>query len=174
MTETARRLLCIDLSRRVHARRALGRDHLPAHRSGGEGDADYRPRHGADCRRTGRATGRARLPVECIRARGSGRRGRWSRCRQRCWPIWKPRRFRIFAVQVQPNELRSRMQMTDVVNRRQMRHAHMVNISPEIMCQGMRADFDLVDRLSQKVLERARKPRASAPPPRREPTLRRR
>jgi aminopeptidase len=63
----------------------------------------------------------------------------------------------IFAVQVQPNELRSRMQMTDVVNRRQMRHAHMVNITPEIMCQGMRADFNLVDRLSQKVLERARK-----------------
>jgi aminopeptidase len=63
----------------------------------------------------------------------------------------------IFAVQVQPNELRSRMQMTDVVNRRHMRHAHMVNITPEIMCQGMRADFNLVDRLSQKVLERARR-----------------
>jgi aminopeptidase len=62
----------------------------------------------------------------------------------------------IFAVQVQPNELHSRMQMTDVVNRRRMRHAHMVNITPEIMCQGMRADFDLVDRLSQKVLERVR------------------
>src|SRR6201995_4822045 len=42
----------------------------------------------------------------------------------------------IFAVQVQPNELRSRMQMTDVVNRRKMRHAHMVNITPEIMTQG--------------------------------------
>jgi aminopeptidase len=65
----------------------------------------------------------------------------------------------IFAVQVQPNELHSRMQMTDVVNRRRMRHAHMVNITPEIMCQGMRADFDLVDRLSQKVLERVRKAR---------------
>jgi leucyl aminopeptidase (aminopeptidase T) len=63
----------------------------------------------------------------------------------------------IFAVQVQPNELHSRMQMTDIVNRRHMRHAHMVNITPEIMCQGMRADFDLVDRLSQKVLERVRK-----------------
>jgi aminopeptidase len=63
----------------------------------------------------------------------------------------------IFAVQVQANELRSRMQMTDVVNRRHMRHAHMVNITPEVMCQGMRADFDLVDRLSQKVLERARR-----------------
>jgi leucyl aminopeptidase (aminopeptidase T) len=63
----------------------------------------------------------------------------------------------IFAVHVQPNELRSRMQMTDVVNRRHMRHAHMVNITPEIMCQGMRADFNLVDRLSQKVLDRVRR-----------------
>jgi aminopeptidase len=63
----------------------------------------------------------------------------------------------IFAVEVQANELRSRMQMTDVVNRRHMRHAHMVNITQQIMCQGMRADFDLVDRLSQKVLERVRK-----------------
>jgi aminopeptidase len=63
----------------------------------------------------------------------------------------------IFAVQVQPNELHSRMQMTDVVNRRHMRHAHMVNITPEIMCTGMRADFDRVDRLSQQVLERVRR-----------------
>jgi leucyl aminopeptidase (aminopeptidase T) len=63
----------------------------------------------------------------------------------------------IFAVQVQPNELHSRMQMTDVVNRRRMRHAHMVNITPEIMCQGMRADYDRVDRLSQSVLDRVRR-----------------
>ena len=76
----------------------------------------------------------------------------------------------IFAVQVQANELHSRMQMTDVVNRRHMRHAHMVNITPEIMCQGMRADFDLVDRLSQKVLDRVRRPPASAPPQPPEPT----
>jgi len=62
----------------------------------------------------------------------------------------------IFAVQVQANELRSRMQMTDVVNRRRMRHAHMVNITPQIMREGMRADYDKVDRLSQKVLERVR------------------
>ena len=63
----------------------------------------------------------------------------------------------IFAVQVQPNELRSRMQMTDVVNRRRMRHAHMVNITPQIMCDGMRADYDAVDRLSQQVLDRVRR-----------------
>ena len=62
----------------------------------------------------------------------------------------------IFAVQVQPNELRSRMQMTDVVNRRRMRHAHMVNITAEIMLGGMRADFNAVDRLSQAVLDRVR------------------
>jgi aminopeptidase len=62
----------------------------------------------------------------------------------------------IFAVQVQQNELRSRMQMTDVVNRRKMRHAHMVNITPEIMEDGMRADFAAVDRLSQRVIEKAR------------------
>lgn len=62
----------------------------------------------------------------------------------------------IFAVQVQRNELRSRMQMTEVVNRRRMRHAHMVNITPQIMCEGMRADFHLVDRLSQKLIEKVR------------------
>jgi leucyl aminopeptidase (aminopeptidase T) len=63
----------------------------------------------------------------------------------------------IFAVEVQKNELLSRMQMTDVVNRRRMRHAHMVNITPEIMTQGMRADFNLVDKLSQAVLDKVRK-----------------
>jgi len=63
----------------------------------------------------------------------------------------------IFAVEVQPNELLSRMQMTDVVNRRRMRHAHMVNITAEIMTQGMRADFLLIDSLSQAVLEKVRK-----------------
>jgi leucyl aminopeptidase (aminopeptidase T) len=59
----------------------------------------------------------------------------------------------IFAVQVQPNELRSRMQMTEVVNRRRMRHAHMVNINRQIMLEGMRADFLKVDRISTKVLD---------------------
>src|SRR5271168_4663435 len=63
----------------------------------------------------------------------------------------------IFAVMVQRNELHSRMQMTSVVNRRRMRHAHMVNITSQIMCEGMRADFHLVDRLSQKLMERVRR-----------------
>jgi leucyl aminopeptidase (aminopeptidase T) len=58
----------------------------------------------------------------------------------------------IFAVQVQANELRSRMQMTEVVNRRRIRHAHMVNINRQIMLEGMRADFLKVDRISTRVL----------------------
>ena len=63
----------------------------------------------------------------------------------------------IFAVQAQRNELQSRMQMTEVVNRRKIRHAHMVNINRQIMLEGMRADFQKVDRISQKVVELVRK-----------------
>src|SRR5688572_8530935 len=59
----------------------------------------------------------------------------------------------ILAVHVQPNELRSRMQLTDIVNRRKMRHGHMVNINRQMMLEGMRADFHKVDRLSQKVID---------------------
>jgi leucyl aminopeptidase (aminopeptidase T) len=72
----------------------------------------------------------------------------------------------IFAVHVQTNELRSRMEMTDIVNRRRMRHAHMVNINRQIMLEGMRADYHKVDRLSAKVLDLvrvAREIRATAP-----------
>ena len=63
----------------------------------------------------------------------------------------------IFAVQAQTNELRSRMQMTDIVNHQKIRHAHMVNINKRIMLEGMRADFQKVDLLSIKVLETVRK-----------------
>ena len=72
----------------------------------------------------------------------------------------------IFAVHVQTNELRSRMEMTDIVNRRRMRHAHMVNINRQIMLEGMRADYHKVDRLSQKVIDLvrvARQIRATTP-----------
>ncbi len=63
----------------------------------------------------------------------------------------------IFAVQAQTNELRSRIQMTNVVNRKKIRHAHMVNINRQIMLEGMRADFQKVDRLSAKVIAMVRK-----------------
>jgi leucyl aminopeptidase (aminopeptidase T) len=62
----------------------------------------------------------------------------------------------IFAVQAQPNELKTRMQMCDVVNRRHMRHAHMVNIEKKIMLEGMRADFEQVDDLTLRVMNIAR------------------
>jgi aminopeptidase len=63
----------------------------------------------------------------------------------------------IFAVQAQTRELRSRIQMTEVVNRKKIRHAHMVNINRQIMLEGMRADFEKVDRLSAKVIAMVRK-----------------
>ena len=72
----------------------------------------------------------------------------------------------VFAVQVQQHELASRMQLTNIVNQRRMRHAHMVNITPQIMREGMRADYLKVDRLSQKVIDIvrvARQVRATTP-----------
>jgi leucyl aminopeptidase (aminopeptidase T) len=72
----------------------------------------------------------------------------------------------IFAAHVQANELASRMQMTDIANRRRMRHAHMVNINRQIMLEGMRADFHVVDDISARVMSKvrtARKVRATTP-----------
>ena len=62
----------------------------------------------------------------------------------------------IFCAQSQRGELSARGQMTDVVNKRHIRHGHMVNITPQIMCEGMRADFQDVDALSQRLVEWAR------------------
>ncbi len=59
----------------------------------------------------------------------------------------------IFAAKAQANELGSRIEMTNIVNRRRMRHAHMVNITEQIMTEGMRADYREVDRVSQRVLD---------------------
>src|SRR6187399_231660 len=65
----------------------------------------------------------------------------------------------IFAARAQANELGSRRQMTDIVNRRRMRHAHMVNITRQIMIEGMRADYPRVDRISSRVLDIVREAR---------------
>src|SRR6266446_2629345 len=51
----------------------------------------------------------------------------------------------IFCAQTQRGELGSRMQMSDVVNKQHIRHGHMVNISRQIMREGMRADFKAID-----------------------------
>jgi leucyl aminopeptidase (aminopeptidase T) len=63
----------------------------------------------------------------------------------------------IFCAQSQRGELGSRMQMSDVVNRKRIRHGHMVNITRQIMLEGMRADFLAIDALSQRLVERARR-----------------
>src|SRR5881392_3051082 len=62
----------------------------------------------------------------------------------------------IFCAQTQRGELRSRMQMSDIVNKNKIRHGHMVNITRQIMLEGMRADFRAIDALSQRLVERAR------------------
>jgi leucyl aminopeptidase (aminopeptidase T) len=62
----------------------------------------------------------------------------------------------LFAAQAQAGELGARMAMTAVVDRRGIRHAHMVGIDQRIMTEGMRADYDAVDRLSARLLAKAR------------------
>ena len=53
-----------------------------------------------------------------------------------------------------PGELAARMAIVRVVERRQIRYAHMVGVTPEIMQQGMRVDYQMVDRLSDRLRER--------------------
>ena len=62
----------------------------------------------------------------------------------------------ILCVQPQQGELPARMRIVATVERRQIRYAHMVGVTPEIMMQGMRADYRLVDRLSTTLCERMR------------------
>ncbi|HXM95481.1 MAG TPA: aminopeptidase, partial [Candidatus Dormibacteraeota bacterium] len=60
----------------------------------------------------------------------------------------------VLCMRPQPGELGARMDIVRVIERRQIRYAHMVGVTPEIMQQGMRADYRLVDRLSDKLRER--------------------
>jgi aminopeptidase len=62
----------------------------------------------------------------------------------------------ILCVQPQQGELVARMAIVAAVERRQIRYAHMVGVTAEIMRQGMRADYRLVDRLSTALCERMR------------------
>ncbi len=63
----------------------------------------------------------------------------------------------IFASFTQTGELGSRIQMTSVINKHKIRHGHMVNISKQIMLEGMRADFIAIDELSTRLVNKARK-----------------
>ncbi len=61
----------------------------------------------------------------------------------------------IFCMGAAPGELSLRVAMTNIVNRRRMRHAHMVGVTEQIMVEGMRADFDKVFRLTEWVRQQA-------------------
>src|SRR6266849_763489 len=60
----------------------------------------------------------------------------------------------ILCIHPQLGELGARMAIVKVVERRQIRYAHMVGVTPEIMQQGMRADYRLIDRLSDRLRDR--------------------
>jgi aminopeptidase len=63
----------------------------------------------------------------------------------------------IYAGQPKQGELAFRRALTGIIDRRQIRHAHMVSISHRIMVEAMRANFDDVDAISTRLLERALK-----------------
>ena len=65
----------------------------------------------------------------------------------------------ILAVKTQSGELPSRREMINIVNRNKIRHGHMVNINKQIMLEGMGADFNKVDEISVKLVEKARRTR---------------
>jgi leucyl aminopeptidase (aminopeptidase T) len=60
----------------------------------------------------------------------------------------------ILCVQPQQGELAARMAIVSLVERRRIRYAHMVGVTAQIMRQGMRADYRLVDELSQRLCDR--------------------
>ena len=60
----------------------------------------------------------------------------------------------VLCMTPQPGELAARMAIVKVVERRQIRYAHMVGVTPEIMQEGMRADYRKVDELSERLRER--------------------
>ena len=60
----------------------------------------------------------------------------------------------ILCVQPLEGELDARRAIVGVVERRRIRYAHMVGVTPRIMREGMRADYRRVDRLSQQLCDR--------------------
>ena len=63
----------------------------------------------------------------------------------------------IYAGQPKVGELAFRRALTAIIDRRQIRHAHMVAISHRIMVEAMRANFEEVDAISCRVHDRAEK-----------------
>jgi aminopeptidase len=66
----------------------------------------------------------------------------------------------VLCVQPREGELAARMTIVRLVERRAIRYAHMVGVTPQIMMEGMRADYRLVDRLSERLCHRMRSARS--------------
>jgi leucyl aminopeptidase (aminopeptidase T) len=66
----------------------------------------------------------------------------------------------ILCMQPHEGELGARRDIVGIVERRQIRYAHMVGVTPEIMQQGMRADYTLIDRLSERLRLRMKSARS--------------
>jgi aminopeptidase len=60
----------------------------------------------------------------------------------------------ILCVQPREGELPARMAIVGMVERRRIRYAHMVGVTPQIMREGMRADYLQIDRLSDQLCAR--------------------
>lgn len=60
----------------------------------------------------------------------------------------------ILCIQPREGELPARMSIVALIERRRIRYAHMVGVTPQIMREGMRADYLQVDRLSTQLCER--------------------
>ena len=66
----------------------------------------------------------------------------------------------ILCVQPREGELPARMAIVGAVERRRIRYAHMVGVTPRIMREGMRADYRQVDRLSSQLCDRMQRARS--------------
>lgn len=57
----------------------------------------------------------------------------------------------LYAVKPQPGEIVTRAQVINLATRKKVRYGHMVGITKQIMTQGMRADFERINRLSLRL-----------------------
>jgi aminopeptidase len=64
----------------------------------------------------------------------------------------------IFAAESYPGEVKTvRRALLEIVTAKQIRHGHMIGITPEIMEQGMSADYALLRQVSAKVHEHVKR-----------------
>lgn len=66
----------------------------------------------------------------------------------------------LMCVKSQIGEIYSRMQIIDAVERHGVRYAHMVGISGDIMVQSMRADYEAINALGERLVQMARSARS--------------